>query len=76
MAQVYGGRAISVVLSGFLSDGAKGTAAIRASGGLTMAQDQTSSEFFDMPSAAIDFGKAEIVLPPRRMALALSLLTH
>jgi hypothetical protein len=30
--------------------------------------------FFDMPSAAIDYGKAEIVLSPKRMAFALGVI--
>jgi chemotaxis response regulator CheB len=37
-----------------------------------MAQDKQSSEFFDMPAAAIDYGKAEIVLSPTKLALALT----
>jgi two-component system, chemotaxis family, protein-glutamate methylesterase/glutaminase len=71
MAQTLGPRSISVVLSGLLRDGSRGTAAIRACGGLTMAQDERSSEFFDMPSAAIDYGKAEVVFAPRGLASAL-----
>jgi two-component system chemotaxis response regulator CheB len=74
MAQVFGRGAISVVLSGLLADGARGTAAVKECGGLTMAQDKESSKFFDMPSAAIDLGKAELVLSPRRLALALSMV--
>jgi len=71
MAQVFGRRSISVVLSGLLTDGWRGTAAVRKCGGLTMAQNKRTCEFFDMPSAAIDYGKAEVVLAPRRLAFAL-----
>jgi len=71
MARVYGSRAVSVVLSGMMHDGARGTAAVGQCGGLTMAQDKATSEFFDMPAAAIDYGRAEIVMAPRRLALAL-----
>jgi two-component system, chemotaxis family, protein-glutamate methylesterase/glutaminase len=74
MARVFGKGAISVVLSGLLTDGARGTAAVKECGGLTMAQDEESSKFFDMPSAAIDLGKAEFVLSPQRLALALSVV--
>ena len=74
MAKILAQRAISVVLSGLLSDGARGTAAIRAGGGLAMAQDKDTAEFFDMPSAAIDYGKAEVVLSPRRLGFALGTL--
>jgi len=71
MAQVFGRRSISVVLSGLLTDGWRGTAAVHKCGGLTMTQNKRTCEFFDMPSAAIDYGKAEVVLAPRRLALAL-----
>jgi chemotaxis response regulator CheB len=37
-----------------------------------MAQDKRTAEFFDMPSAAIDYGKADIVLAPERLAGALA----
>src|SRR5262245_10040335 len=76
MAQVFGSGAVSVVLSGMLSDGAHGTGAVKGRGGLTMAQDKQSSKFFDMPSAAIDLGKAELVLSPRRLAVALSVFAE
>ncbi len=49
-------------------------AAVKRCGGLTMAQDKASSEYFDMPSAAIGLGKAELVLSPRRLAFALSVI--
>jgi two-component system, chemotaxis family, protein-glutamate methylesterase/glutaminase len=74
MARVFGSGAVSVVLSGLLRDGARGTAAVKQCGGLTMAQDKATSAYFDMPSAAIDLGKAELVLSPRRLALALSVI--
>jgi two-component system chemotaxis response regulator CheB len=74
VAQTFGTRAISIVLSGMMSDGARGTDMIRRHGGLTFAQDEGTSEFFDMPGAAIDLGRADIVLPPRKIAEALNVL--
>jgi two-component system CheB/CheR fusion protein len=47
---------------------------ITAEGGLTMAQNESSSSFFDMPCAAVDFGKADIVLSPNELGRALSVL--
>jgi hypothetical protein len=41
-----------------------------------MAQDKSSSLFFDMPVGAIDQGKAELVLSPARIAEALILLAE
>lgn len=41
-----------------------------------MAQNRASALDFEMPSAAIDFGRAEIIAPPRRMAEMLSLVAE
>jgi two-component system, chemotaxis family, protein-glutamate methylesterase/glutaminase len=76
MAAIYGSRTVGVVLSGMLSAGVRGLRAVRACGGFAMAQVRGSSGCFDMPSAAIDFGKAEIVLPPERLALALTIIAE
>jgi two-component system chemotaxis response regulator CheB len=56
-------RAIAVVLTGSGSDGAMGVRAIKKMGGTVVAQDQETSEFFAMPSAAIDTGQVDFVLP-------------
>jgi len=37
-----------------LDDGALGVAAVRVAGGVTVAQDESTSTHFDMPRAAID----------------------
>ena len=57
-AQAFGSRTINVVLSGVLWNGALGTAAVKKCGRLTMAQDKESLKVLDVPSAAIDLGKA------------------
>lgn len=72
-AASFGSKMIAVVLSGMMSDGALGTAAVRRAGGLTIAQDEASSDVFEMPAAAIDFGKAEMILAPHKIAEALLL---
>jgi len=54
VAQVYGPRAIGVLLSGGGRDGAKGLQAIRASGGLTVVQDPGDARIPYMPKAAIE----------------------
>ena len=53
LAETYGSRAIGVVLSGTLSDGALGVRSIKAEGGVTFAQEEGSAKFQDMPRAAI-----------------------
>jgi chemotaxis response regulator CheB len=40
-----------------------------------MAQDEATSGYFEMPRAAIDLGRSDI-LPPRRIALALNVLAE
>jgi two-component system chemotaxis response regulator CheB len=53
VAQVYGPRAIGVLLSGANTDGAAGLAKIKQAGGHTIVQDPTSAEVSYMPQQAI-----------------------
>jgi two-component system chemotaxis response regulator CheB len=64
-------NAIAVVLSGTGSDGAMGVRAIKKMAGTVIAQDQSSSEFFGMPGAAIQTGAVDFVLPLGEIASAL-----
>jgi two-component system chemotaxis response regulator CheB len=71
LATVFGDRAIGVVLTGRLDDGAAGARAIKARGGRVLAQDRATSEQFGMPSAAIGTGCVDWVLPSHRIGQAL-----
>ena len=71
LAEQYKSRAIGVVLSGTMSDGAHGLRAIKAEGGVTFAQDEASARFKDMPRAAIAAGAVDFVHPPEKIALEL-----
>jgi two-component system chemotaxis response regulator CheB len=53
--------AIAVVLSGFLDDGTVGLQAIKASGGIAIAQDPDSAEAPDMPASAIEHATVDFV---------------
>ncbi len=62
VAASYGRRAVAVVLTGTGHDGSMGVTAIKQRGGTVIAQDEVSSEFFGMPSAAIRTGAVDFVL--------------
>jgi two-component system, chemotaxis family, CheB/CheR fusion protein len=61
-------RAIGIILSGTGSDGARGIKAIKAAGGITIAQEPKSAKYDSMPNAAIRAGGADLVLPPHEIA--------
>lgn len=61
-------KAIGVVLSGTGSDGALGLGAVKAAGGLTVAQEPSTAEYSGMPKAAIDAGVVDAVLDPEHIA--------
>ncbi|MEL7354530.1 MAG: chemotaxis-specific protein-glutamate methyltransferase CheB [Cyanobacteria bacterium J06560_5] len=63
VAHYYGPQSVGVLLTGMGQDGAAGMAAIARSGGLTLAQDESTSVVFGMPKVAIDLGAAYRVLP-------------
>ena len=67
LAQDQGDHAIAVILSGTGTDGSHGIRAIRASGGITIAQDLATAKYDGMPSSAIDTDCVDVVLEPGRM---------
>jgi len=64
-------QAIAVVLTGTDVDGAMGVRAIKEMGGTVIAQDQSTSEFFGMPEAAINTGVVDLIVPLNEIAAAL-----
>ncbi len=67
-------KAIGIVLSGTGSDGAAGCRAIRAAGGLTIAQEPAEAKFDGMPQAAIKTQAIDQVMAVQRMGEALATL--
>jgi len=61
-ANVYGSRAVGVILTGMGKDGAMGLKKIKDKGGLTVAQNEKSSVVFGMPKAAIDDKAVDYIL--------------
>jgi two-component system chemotaxis response regulator CheB len=68
VAKAAGKRAVGAVLTGMGDDGAAGLMAIRAVGGVTIAQDEATSVVFGMPHAAAQNGAAQEVLPVEAIA--------
>jgi two-component system chemotaxis response regulator CheB len=74
-AQALGGRVIAVVLTGYDRDATDGVQSVKGAGGIVFAQDEATSQVFDMPRAAIETGCVDRVLPlpeigPALVALA------
>jgi len=67
LARDQGNRAICIVLSGTGSDGTQGMRAVKAKGGMAMAQDPESANFDGMPRSAINTGLVDYQLPPEEM---------
>lgn len=67
LATAVGGRAIAVILSGGGHDGATGATAVHVCGGTVLATDETSSDQYSMPLAAIQRDEAvDRILPARQ----------
>ncbi|HEX8302453.1 chemotaxis-specific protein-glutamate methyltransferase CheB [Sphingomonas sp.] len=64
IAQVYGKRALGVVLSGMGRDGCDGAGNMIDAGARVLVQDQATSVVWGMPGAIANAGRASAVLPP------------
>jgi two-component system CheB/CheR fusion protein len=67
LAQDQHERAICIVLSGTGTDGTMGLKAIKAEGGMAMAQAPESAAYDGMPRSAIGTGLVDFILPPDKM---------
>jgi two-component system, chemotaxis family, protein-glutamate methylesterase/glutaminase len=70
VAQLVGGDAVGVLLTGMGADGARGMRALRDAGAHTIAQDEQTCVVFSMPHEAVQGGGVGEVLPLRRIAAA------
>jgi two-component system, chemotaxis family, protein-glutamate methylesterase/glutaminase len=61
-ARSYGPRAIAVVLSGMLGDGAAGLMAVRQAGGVGIVQDPADAAFRGMTTRALEVAGADHVV--------------
>ena len=67
-AATYGPRAVGVILTGMLSDGASGLEAVARCGGATVVQDPETALAPDMPLAACRAVTPDYLAPPERLA--------
>ena len=74
VARHNGATAAACLLTGMGRDGASGLLAIRRAGGLTIAQDESTSVVYGMPREAVLLGAAERVLTLGQIGPALAAL--
>jgi two-component system chemotaxis response regulator CheB len=67
-ARVRPGRVLGVLLTGMGDDGAEGMVAIRAGGGVTVAESEESCVVYGMPRAAAERGGVDRLLPIAALA--------
>jgi two-component system chemotaxis response regulator CheB len=70
-AEEFGPQTVAVIMTGMGDDGAEGLGAVRAAGGMTIAQSEESCVVYGMPKAAIDRGYAVRVVGLEAMPAAL-----
>jgi two-component system CheB/CheR fusion protein len=64
-------RGIAIILSGSGSDGSQGIRAVKAAGGLALAQDPDTAEHDGMPRSAVATGVVDFVLPVEQLPAVL-----
>jgi two-component system chemotaxis response regulator CheB len=73
-AQAFGASVGAVILTGMGSDGVEGLRAVKAAGGLVLAQDEASSVVYGMPRVAAEAGLADAVVPLAEVGARLTTL--
>ncbi|HZE75312.1 MAG TPA: chemotaxis protein CheB [Gemmatimonadales bacterium] len=70
-------RSVAVILSGTGADGTLGIKAVKAAGGLTMAQDPETAEYDGMPRNAVATGMVDFELPVEKLpGILLQYVSH
>lgn len=69
VAEVYGSGSIGIILTGMGDDGVLGMKKIKATGGVTFAQDEKTAVVFGMPKAAVESGCIDKIMPIHEMCI-------
>ena len=72
VAPVWRDGMVAVILTGMGVDGREGCKAVKAHGGMVIAQDQAASTVWGMPGSVVEAGLADKVLPLDRIADAIA----
>jgi len=75
IAKAYGPRAVGIILTGMGQDGAMGLLEIKEAGGVTLAQDESTSLIYGMPRAAREAGAVDREVRLERIADEILCLT-
>jgi two-component system CheB/CheR fusion protein len=76
LAEIHQEHAIGIVFSGTGSDGTVGLKTIKDLGGITIAQDEKSATYFDMPQSAIQAEVVDYILSPSEIPAKLQELVR
>ena len=74
-SQVYGAKALAVLLTGMGRDGVAEMKILKDMGAVTIAQDKESSVVYGMPGEAVRIGAATHILSPERIVKEMVRLT-
>ena len=76
LVRYWDGKIIAVIVSGYDGDGAGALCAIKAAGGITIAQKLDTASQPDMPESAISSGCIDFILSPEDIARKIVSISH
>jgi two-component system chemotaxis response regulator CheB len=70
-AQAWGSSILTTILTGMGEDGTEGARAVKAAGGLVLAEDESTCVVYGMPRSVVENGLSDEVVPLDHMAAAI-----
>jgi two-component system chemotaxis response regulator CheB len=70
-AQSFGPAVLTAILTGMGEDGTEGARAVKAAGGLVLAEDESTCVVYGMPRSVVEHGLSDEVIPLDHMAEAI-----